>query len=46
MVFGQWFCYSNDGDFVFFFIFVESLKIYSKSKKTHKMKNLILLDST
>jgi hypothetical protein len=45
--FGQRFCY-NDGSFVFFFFifFVESLKNHSKSKKNHKIENLIFLDST
>jgi hypothetical protein len=40
-------CYSSCG-FVFFFLFIsaKSLKNHSKSQKNHKIKNLILLDST
>jgi hypothetical protein len=41
------FCNSTSG-FVLFFLFIssESLKNHSKSQKNHKIKNLILLDST
>ena len=39
--FWRWLCL-----FLFLFISDESLKNHSKSQKNHKMKNLILLDST
>ena len=45
--FGWRFCYSNTIlSFSFLFISTKSLKNHSKSQKNHKMKNLILLDST